>query len=378
MAQRGQSAHEAQEELEAYRDRLAREKSRQEMIRRLRWPLLCLVLGVIIAFLIFVLMSDRPKEWVDHLRNIDIVDSVKGPSEFFQPTPEESCQSTSENIVKIIGEDDRWPMQITQIEVIETDPVTCKGVAYFLDGTVDTIKFSDRSGRIGFEPFPSVTCADLGQRVIRYSENEPRPLVRVTGPRPIATEPGDRLSCRGVAEYADGGEEIISMHEDAEVAVNIQRLRSETCQDLGDQLALIGKTKPTWPVKLENLSPISQESGDGLSCKATVTYRDGDIAAMEIYEDASMSIGFRALALSERECDKTLTHAIIEMAKDNASRDVSKRQILKIYDPEEISRTTHKLTCGGQAMFDTSGKEMIEFYVEEDKDGDRFIGFDAE
>ena len=168
------------------------------------------------------------------------------------------------------------------------------------------------------------------------------------------------------------------MHEDAEVTVNIQRLRSETCQDLGDQLALIGKTKPTWPVKLENLSPISQESGDGLSCKATVTYRDGDIAAMEIYEDASMSIGFRALALSERECDKTLTHAIIEMAKDNASRDVSKRQILKIYDPEEISRTTHKLTCGGQAMFDTSEKEMIEFYVEEDKDGDRFIGFNAE
>ena len=66
------------------------------------------------------------------------------------------------------------------------------------------------------------------------------------------------------------------------------------------------------------------------------------------------------------------------MAKDNASRDVSKRQILKIYDPEEISRTTHKLTCGGQATFDTSEKEMIEFYVEEDKDGDQFIGFDAE
>ena len=91
MPQRGQSPYEAQEELEAYRDRLAREKSRQEMIRRLRWPLLCLVLGVIIAFLIFVLMSDRPKEWVDNLRNFDVVDSVKGPSELIQRAPEEAC-----------------------------------------------------------------------------------------------------------------------------------------------------------------------------------------------------------------------------------------------------------------------------------------------
>ena len=60
MPQRGQSPYEAQEELEAYRDRLAREKSRQEMIRRLRWPLVCAVLGVIIVALIFVILSDRP------------------------------------------------------------------------------------------------------------------------------------------------------------------------------------------------------------------------------------------------------------------------------------------------------------------------------
>ena len=98
MEQRGRSAHEAQEELEAYRDRLARAKSRREMARALRWPLLCLVFGVIIAALIFVLMSDRPKEWVDDLRGIDVADkiiettdSVKGPSELFQRVPEESC-----------------------------------------------------------------------------------------------------------------------------------------------------------------------------------------------------------------------------------------------------------------------------------------------
>ena len=114
MEQRGRSAHEAQEELEAYRDRLARAKSRREMARALRWPLLCLVLGVIIAALIFVLMSDRPKEWLDDLRGINVADkviettdSVKGPSELFQRAPEESCQTDSENIVEIVGKDDR-------------------------------------------------------------------------------------------------------------------------------------------------------------------------------------------------------------------------------------------------------------------------------
>jgi hypothetical protein len=83
MAQRGQSPHEVQEELEAYRDRLAREKSRQAMIRGLRWPLVCAVLGVIIVALIFILMSDRPKEWVDDLRGIDVAD----PVQYVYPTP---------------------------------------------------------------------------------------------------------------------------------------------------------------------------------------------------------------------------------------------------------------------------------------------------
>lgn len=377
MAQRGRTAHETQAELEAYRHRLARAKARQELIRRLRWPLVCLALGIIVVALFFLLMSERPTEWLGNIRDFNVGDSLEGPTRFLQPTPEEACQSISDNIVKMIGDDDRWPVHITQIQVYETDPVTCKGVAYFLDGMVDTIKFFDRSGRIGFGSLPSVTCGDLVERVIRYSESDPEWPVRITDSTLMPTGPGDRLSCRGVAEYADGSEEIISMHEDAEVAVNIRRLRSETCQDLGDQLALIGKKKPTWPVKLYNLSPISQESGDGLSCKATVTYRDGDIAAMEIYEDASMSIGFRALGLSERECDDTLTHAIIELTEGATSTDAHKRQILKIYDPQEISRTTHKLTCRGQARFDTAEREMIEFYIEEDEDGDRFIGFDA-
>ena len=52
----------------------------------------------------------------------------------------------------------------------------------------------------------------------------------------------------------------------------------------------MGQPFPTWPVKLKTLSPIKQDSADGLSCKAIVTYRDGDVAAMEIYENKNMSM----------------------------------------------------------------------------------------
>ena len=52
----------------------------------------------------------------------------------------------------------------------------------------------------------------------------------------------------------------------------------------------MGQPYPTWPVKLETLSPINQDSADGLSCKAIVTYRDGDLAAMEIDENEDMSM----------------------------------------------------------------------------------------
>ena len=92
--------------------------------------------------------------------------------------------------------------------------------------------------------------------------------------------------------------------------------------------------------KIPEAKELNFDSSNGLRIGAAVP-------CCEIYENEDMSIGFRVLALSERECDKTLTHAIIAMAKNIASRDVSKRQILKIYDPVAISRTTHELTCRG-------------------------------
>ena len=238
----------------------------------------------------------------------NVVGSIDWPSWLISPpTPEESCQSASENIVKKSKADDGWPINITETSPLQTDPVLCKGTANFQDGGIGYIRFWEESDNIGFET-----------------------------------------------------------------------LTSETCQDLANQLTLNASVDPKWPMKLEDLELIQGDLDSRLVCKALATFLGGRMYAVEISEDQGTKMAFVPLPISERECDRVLMQDIIDLSKELASRKPSQRIILKIYDPEEISNTNDKLTCGGQAMLDTSEKVMIEFHVEEDKDGDRFIGFDAE
>jgi len=62
MAQRGRSAREMREELEAYRDKLSRKKRRLEVVRGFGQPLLFLVSGVIISIVAFALLSGWTEE----------------------------------------------------------------------------------------------------------------------------------------------------------------------------------------------------------------------------------------------------------------------------------------------------------------------------
>ena len=52
------------------------------------------------------------------------------------------------------------------------------------------------------------------------------------------------------------------------------------------------------------------------------------------------------------------------------------KTILKIYDPEEVSKTDDRLTCRGRAKLQSGSDMMIEFYIYKDKDGDRFIRYE--
>ena len=143
------------------------------------------------------------------------------------PTPEESCQTASENIVKKSKADDGWPINITETSPITTDPVLCKGTAVFQDGETRYIQFYENSNEIAFEGYVT-----------------------------------------------------------------------QTCQELAEQVILMGSTKSDWPVKLENLIRIDEDPGERLTCKAHASYQDESIEALAVHEDIDGHIGFRSLPIS--------------------------------------------------------------------------------
>ncbi len=61
------------------------------------------------------------------------------------------------------------------------------------------------------------------------------------------------------------------------------------------------------------------------------------------------------------------------MSQEN--RGGSQVSILKVYDAEEVSRTIRRLECEGRARTSAGGWMGLTFYLEEDSDGDRFIGY---
>ena len=127
---------------------------------------------------------------------------------------------------------------------------------------------------------------------------------------------------------------------------------------------------------MENLIRIDEDPGERLTCKAHASYQDETFQALAVHEDIDGYVGFRLLPISERECDVVLMRAIMELTEEMSMQSALHQTIIKIYDPKEISNTGDKLTCRGKAKFQTKKDSVIEFYVEEDKDGDRFIGFE--
>ena len=85
------------------------------------------------------------------------------------------------------------------------------------------------------------------------------------------------------------------------------------------------------------------------------------------------SISFDSLQISEFECLFFLDD-IINMS-EKRSVNTTRPRILKIYDQQEVSSTDKKYVCSGLAKMSQGGDVSIEFHIEEDRDGDRFIGY---
>ena len=74
------------------------------------------------------------------------------------------------------------------------------------------------------------------------------------------------------------------------------------------------------------------------------------------------------------DCSGDLTEAIIEIIKEEYELGNSPALILKIYDPEEESRTANKLVCTGNALLSNGKSQDIVYCIDKDEDGDFFRG----
>ena len=82
------------------------------------------------------------------------------------------------------------------------------------------------------------------------------------------------------------------------------------------------------------------------------------------------AISFKDMA--EIQCED-LVPEVIDLSKRN--RNPLAQDILKIYNVSETSRTSKRLACEGTARWSRDDDMRVTFYIEEDQDGDRFIGY---
>ena len=77
--------------------------------------------------------------------------------------------------------------------------------------------------------------------------------------------------------------------------------------------------------------------------------------------------------------DSGLAEEILELSKDNSSRNPLAVRILKLYaDAEELERTESSLRCRGTALLDRGGELYVTYRLEIDRDGDAFIGYEID
>lgn len=77
--------------------------------------------------------------------------------------------------------------------------------------------------------------------------------------------------------------------------------------------------------------------------------------------------------LADLQCGDVVPEIIALSQEQDNSNPLTPR-ILKMYDVQEVGRSDERLDCMGLARTST-GQGLIVFHMEEDRDGDKFIGY---
>ena len=79
--------------------------------------------------------------------------------------------------------------------------------------------------------------------------------------------------------------------------------------------------------------------------------------------------------LADLQCEDVVPE-IMALSQEQGNSNPLTPPILKMYDVQEVGRSDERLDCMGLARTST-GQGLIVFYMEEDRDGDRFIGYSS-
>ncbi len=118
------------------------------------------------------------------------------------------------------------------------------------------------------------------------------------------------------------------------------------------------------------ISPVEKISHDyeQMVCKGIVTTESGLQTAIRLHQDASGEYGVDQLKILDSTCEYLVPDII------RVSEQPENPRVLKIYDPEESGRTDSRLDCIGIAKM-ADGDYSLEFFVEEDADGDQWFQY---
>lgn len=89
----------------------------------------------------------------------------------------------------------------------------------------------------------------------------------------------------------------------------------------------------------------------------------------------TMAVGCGLFATIPETCEE-LAPRIVDLSEENESP--SAGRILKFYDIKELDTSgEYILRCSARAALSRGGDANIIFYLQEDQDGDQFIGYES-
>lgn len=110
-----------------------------------------------------------------------------------------------------------------------------------------------------------------------------------------------------------------------------------------------------------------------LECKGLAHTDSKYNTAVKFSQDNLGTLDIAPLALDEYEC-AYIVDDIIKMSEER-SQYTTRAKILKVYDPKELRSSEKEFVCGAKAKVSRGGDTTLELWIEEDQDGDRFIGY---